>query len=50
MTLAGALPPSILAELLGISESSASKWYRLAGGEWTRYSATAVTRYRNPDA
>ena len=39
ITLAGALPPSILAELLGISETSATKWYRLAGGEWSRYAA-----------
>jgi len=37
ITLAAALPPTILAELLGISETSASKWYRLAGGEWTHY-------------
>lgn len=39
LTLAAALPPTILAELLGISETSASKWYRLAGGEWGRYAA-----------
>jgi hypothetical protein len=26
-------------ELLGISETTASKWYRLAGGEWSRYAA-----------
>lgn len=39
ISLAAALPPTILAELLGISESSASKWYRLAGGEWNRYAA-----------
>lgn len=45
ISLAGALPPTILAELLGISESSASKWYRLAGGEWYRYTADAISRY-----
>jgi len=39
MSLAAALPPTILAELLGISESGASKWYTLAGGEWNRYAA-----------
>ena len=38
-SLAAALPPTILAELLGISDTSASKWYRLAGGEWNRYAA-----------
>jgi hypothetical protein len=39
ISLAGALPPTILVELLGISDTSASKWYRLAGGEWSRYAA-----------
>jgi hypothetical protein len=39
LTLGAALPPTILAEMLGISETSASKWYRLAGGEWNRYAA-----------
>ena len=43
MTLAGALPPTILADLLGISETTATKWYRLAGGEWSRYAAHRVT-------
>jgi hypothetical protein len=42
MTLAAALPPTILAELLGLSESGASKWYQLAGGEWNRYAAHAI--------
>jgi hypothetical protein len=32
MTVAAALPATILAELLGISETSASKWYQLAAG------------------
>ena len=40
-SLAAALLLTILAELLGISESGASKWYTLAGGEWNRYAATA---------
>jgi hypothetical protein len=39
LTLAAALPLTILAEMLGISESSASKWYRLANGDWNRYAA-----------
>jgi hypothetical protein len=43
LTLAAALPPTILAEMLGISETTASKWYRLAGGEWNRHSASAVS-------
>jgi hypothetical protein len=27
----------------GISETSVSKWYRLAGGEWNRYAAGTVS-------
>jgi hypothetical protein len=49
LTLAAALPPTMLAELLGISESSASRWHRLAGGEWNRYPAEAARRSRQPD-
>jgi hypothetical protein len=43
MTIAGALPPTILADLLGISETTATKWYRIAGGEWSRYAAHGAT-------
>ena len=43
LTLAAARPPTILAELLGISETSASKFYRLAGGQWNRYAAGGVS-------
>jgi hypothetical protein len=39
--LAGALPPTVLAELLGLSDTTASQWYRLAGCEWNRYAASA---------
>jgi len=42
IALAGTLPPTILAELLGISETTASKWYRLAGGEYNRYAAQSI--------
>ena len=42
------MPPTILADLLGISESGASKWYQLAGGEWGRYAADATRRYNGP--
>jgi hypothetical protein len=44
ITLAAALPPTLLAEMLGISETSASKWYRLAAGEWNRYAASVSSR------
>ena len=50
MSLAAALPPTILAELLGISESGASKWYTLAGGEWARYAAQATVDASQPAA
>jgi hypothetical protein len=39
LTLARELPPAILADLLGISESRAAGWAKLAGGEWARYAA-----------
>jgi hypothetical protein len=45
-TLAAPLPPTILAEMLGISETSASKWHPLAGGEWNRFPAEAARRRR----
>lgn len=43
ITLAGTLPPSILAELLGVSDTTATKWSRLAGGEYGRYAASTIT-------
>jgi hypothetical protein len=43
MSLAAAPPPTILAELLGISETSTSMWYRHAGGEWNRYAAKSIS-------
>lgn len=43
--LAGQLPPAILADLLGISESSAAHWSALAGGDWASYAAHASRRY-----
>jgi hypothetical protein len=39
LRLARELPPAILADLLGISESRAARWAKLAGGEWVRYAA-----------
>jgi len=48
ISLAGSMPPTILADLIGISESGAGKWYQLAGGEWGRYAADATRRYAGP--
>jgi hypothetical protein len=39
LALARELPPAILADLLGISESRAARWAKLAGGDWARYAA-----------
>jgi len=43
--LAALLPPTIVADLIGVSPSAASNWYRLAGGEWNRYAAHGAARY-----
>lgn len=39
MELAAEIPPRILADLLGIDVSTASAWWRLAGGDWIEYPA-----------
>ena len=39
MHLAQTLPPAILADLVGISESRAADWTRAATGDWARYAA-----------
>jgi hypothetical protein len=39
--LAQTLPPAILADLLGISETRAADWSRAATGDWARYAAHA---------
>ncbi len=48
-SLAAQMPPAILADLLGISESSAAHWSALAGGEWASYAAHAAQRYTPSD-
>jgi hypothetical protein len=42
--LAQTLPPAILADLLGISESRAADWSRAATGDWARFAAAASQR------
>jgi hypothetical protein len=42
--LAALLPPTIVADLIGVSRSAASNWYQLAGGEWNRYAAQTTNR------
>lgn len=46
MHLAQTLPPAILADLLGISESRAADWSRAATGDWARYAAAASQHLR----
>lgn len=43
LTLAAALRTTILAELLAISETSASKFHRLAGGESNRCAGGGIS-------
>jgi hypothetical protein len=49
ITLAAVLPPTILADLLGISESGASNWYQLASGQWAHYAAEKTRRFATTD-
>jgi hypothetical protein len=44
-SLAAQMPPAIIADLLGLSESSAAHWCALAGGDWNSYAAHAAGRY-----
>ena len=44
LRLARELPAPILADLLGIAESTADDWVRAAGGDWARYAAEASAR------
>jgi hypothetical protein len=37
--LQGAGHPALLAELLGLPETTAARWTRQAAGDWTRYAA-----------
>jgi hypothetical protein len=46
--LAAEIPPAMLAGILGIHPTTAVKWTRLAGGNWTTYAAD--TRSRRPNA
>lgn len=46
--LAAEIPPAMLAGILGIHPTTAVKWTRFAGGNWTTY--VAGTRSRRPNA
>jgi hypothetical protein len=40
LSLAGQLPAAVLADLLGIHQTTAARWTHQAGGDWSRYAAT----------
>jgi hypothetical protein len=46
--LAQTLPPAILADLLGISDTRAADWARAATGDWARYAAEASRQLQRP--
>jgi hypothetical protein len=39
LDLAAQLPAAVLADLLGLHETTAAKWMHQAGGDWSRYAA-----------
>jgi len=43
--LAAQLPAAVIADLLGLHDTTAAKWAHQAGGDWTRYAAELT---RNP--
>jgi hypothetical protein len=45
LSLAGQLPAAVLADLLGIHQTTAARWMHQAGGDWSRYAA-ALARNR----
>ena len=44
LDLAAQLPAAILADLLGLHETTAAKWIHQAGGDWSRYAAELAHR------
>lgn len=47
ITLARDLPPSVLADLLGLSIEATTRWATLAGHDWTDYPRTRLTDTRS---
>ena len=44
LDLAAQLPAVVLADLLGLHETTAAKWMHQAGGDWSRYAAELARR------
>ena len=49
LDLAAQLPAAVLADLLGLHETTAAKWMHQAGGDWSRYAAELARRPTSPD-
>ncbi len=39
LDLAAQLPAAVLADILGLHQTTAAKWMHQAGGDWSRYAA-----------
>ncbi len=46
LQLAAEVPAAVVADLLGLNASTATKWAQLAGGNWTRYAADRAGTHR----
>lgn len=42
LDLAAQLPAAVIADLLGLHDTTAAKWAHQAGGDWTRYAADLI--------
>jgi hypothetical protein len=48
LDLAAQLPAAVLADLLGLHETTAAKWMHQAGGDWSRYAAELTRHPHQP--
>lgn len=48
LDLAAQLPAAVLADLLGLHETTAAKWMHQAGGDWSRYAAELARHPHQP--
>ena len=49
ITLAREVPPSVLADLLGLSLEATTRWSALAGHDWADYPRTRLADTGSPD-
>jgi hypothetical protein len=48
LDLAAQLPAAVLADLLGLHQTTAAKWMHQAGGDWSRYAAELARHPHQP--